>query len=59
MTSVLLMVATDKSEKLAFKKHKNKNNREIENTDLCFSAKNSGHCASCFVGILLKSTFLY
>ena len=41
MTSVLLMVATDKSEKICIKKtlKKKKKNREIENTDLFFSQK--------------------
>ena len=42
MTFVLLMVATDKSEKIFIKKNiktKQKKNREIENTDLFFSQK--------------------
>ena len=42
MTFVLLMVATDKSEKIFIKKNiktKQNKNREIENTDLFFSQK--------------------
>ena len=58
MASVLLMVATDTPRKFALKNIKTKKTEKLK-TRICFSAKKSGHCTSCFVGILLKSTFLY
>ena len=61
MTFVLLMVATDKSEKIFIKKTEKQNKKKTGKlkTRICFSAKKSGHCTSCFVGILLKRAFLY